>query len=130
MTGNLHIVPSVNLFISMRSVHSLKDTMVVCSISLFFIVSGFVNIWWYQNGIIRNLINDSIIRCMHLDGINGNVEESRDIILYNSQAPFPVIPQLWYTPQPFTPYYFTSPSLPQCSPFIPYLPYYSNAAVS
>ncbi|VDK67911.1 unnamed protein product [Litomosoides sigmodontis] len=67
---------------------------------------------------------------MRFDGINDNVEESRDLILYNPQAPFPIIPQLWYTPQPFVPYYFTSPPLPQCSPFIPYLPYYSNATVS
>ncbi|VBB28876.1 unnamed protein product [Acanthocheilonema viteae] len=64
---------------------------------------------------------------MHLNGINSNVEESKDLILYNSQAlPFPVIPQLWYTPQPFIPYYFTSPP-PQYPSLIPYLSYYSNA---
>lgn len=69
-----------------------------------------------------------IIRYIRFNGINDSVEESKDLILYNSQAlPFPVIPQLWYAPQPFIPYYFTSPP-PQYSPFLPY--FYSNAAVS
>uniref|UniRef100_A0A0R3RWM3 Uncharacterized protein n=1 Tax=Elaeophora elaphi TaxID=1147741 RepID=A0A0R3RWM3_9BILA len=64
---------------------------------------------------------------MRFNATNDNVEESKDLILYNSQAlSLPVIPQLWYAPQPFMPYYFSPPPPPQYSPFIPYLPYYSN----
>ncbi|CAG9539583.1 unnamed protein product [Cercopithifilaria johnstoni] len=76
----------------------------------------------------KNSINSNTLnRHMRFNAINDNVEESKDLILYNSQSlSFPVIPQLWYTPQPFIPYYFTS-SPPQYSPFIPYLSYYSNA---
>ncbi|EJW86824.1 hypothetical protein WUBG_02265 [Wuchereria bancrofti] len=69
---------------------------------------------------------------MHFNDINDSVEESKDLILYNSQAlSFPAIPQLCYaSQQSFMPYYFTSPP-PRYSPSLPYIPFhsqYSNAA--
>ncbi|EFO21666.2 hypothetical protein LOAG_06819 [Loa loa] len=77
----------------------------------------------------RNSISSSTLkRCMRFNGINNGMEGSKDLILYSSQAlSFPAIPQLWYPPQPFIPYYFTSPP-PQYSPSLPYLSYYSNVA--
>lgn len=65
---------------------------------------------------------------MRFNGNNDNVEESKDLILYNSQAfSLPVMPQLWYTSQPFVSYYFTSPPS-QYSPFIPNMSYYSTVS--
>ncbi|VDN89564.1 unnamed protein product [Brugia pahangi] len=65
---------------------------------------------------------------MHFNDINDSMEESKDLILYNSQAlSFPAIPQLWHaSQQPFMPYYFTS-SPPRYYPSLPYLSQYSNA---